>query len=178
MFHASSTESAPEDGPAEPYPTTAWWKSPRCQALAALAIAVIAAAVAIVAWFYPHHSGPHFSDRQTAAAKKNVCSSYAAVHHAVVANTHLANPDPNNPIGQLAVAANARLALLGGGVYLRDRVAAEPAAPADLAKAATAMANTIEQLGINYLAGVSSTAQDPLRHDLDLQIGQINQLCA
>jgi hypothetical protein len=178
MSHASSTECAPEDVAAEPYPTTAWWKSSRWHVLAALVIAVIAAAVAILAWFYPHRSASHFSDEQTAAAKKNVCSADAAIHHAVVANTHLANPDPNSPIGQLAVAANARLALLGGGVYLRDRLAAEPAAPADLAKAVTAMANTIERLGINYLAGASTTVQDPLRHELDSQIGQINGQCA
>ena len=88
----------------------------------------------------------------------------------------MVNPDPNNPIGQLAVAANARLALLGGGAYLRDRLTAEPAAPADLAKAVESMANTIEQLGVGYLAGLNSTL-GPLRNELDSQIAQINGMC-
>jgi hypothetical protein len=70
----------------------------------------------------------------------------------LVTNTHLVNPHPDDPIDQLAVASNARTALLGGGAYLRERLAAEPAAPADLAKAVNSMAKTIEQLSINYLA--------------------------
>lgn len=171
-----------EDALEEPSPTTRhprqrWWKSARVPALLALAIAVIAAALAALAWFRPaHQNAPTFSDQQTAAAKTNVCTAYAAVHQAVVTNTHLVNPDPNSPIGQLAVAANARLALLGGGAYLRDRLAAEPAAPTDLTTAVKSMANTIEQLGIGYLAGLNS-ALGPLRNELDSQISQINGMC-
>jgi hypothetical protein len=75
------------------------------------------------------------------------------------------------------VLANARLALIGGGAYLRDRLAAEPAAPADLAKAVDSLANTIEQLGVNYMAGAADGVQNPLRHDLIAQIGQVNDLC-
>ena len=147
--------------------------------LAALAIAVIAAAIAIAAWLRPAHesASPTFTDQQTAEAKTNICSAYTAVDQAVVANTHLANPIPNDPIGQLAVAADARLALLGGGAYLRDRLAAGPASPGDLAKALNSMANTIEQLGIGYLAGASNIVQDPLRHDLDSEITQMDELC-
>jgi hypothetical protein len=40
------------------------------------------------------------------------------------------------------------------------------------------MAGTMEQLGINYLAGSTSTAQDPLRNNLDKEIAAINKLCA
>jgi hypothetical protein len=186
---SSTTEPVPEegpkeeDGPKEPLPTARhprqrWWKSARLQALAALAIAVIAAALAVVAWFRPaHENASTFTDQQTADAKTNVCSAYATVHQAVVTNTHLVNPDPNSPIGQLAVAANARLALLGGGAYLRDRLTAEPAAPADLTKAVKSMANTIEQLGVGYLAGLNS-ALGPLRNELDSEISQINGMCA
>jgi hypothetical protein len=149
---------------------------------AAVAIALIAAALAIAAWFRPAPSaGPRFNDQQTAQqadqAKKNVCSAYANVRKGVVINTHLANPVPNDPIGQLGVAANARLALLGGGAYLRDRVAAEPAAPADLAQAVNNMANTIEQLGTAYLGEAPPEVLNPLRHDLDTEITQLNTLC-
>lgn len=90
---------------------------------------------------------------------------------------HLSNPVPGDPIGALAVAANARLALYGGGGYLRDRVAMEPASPPDLAKAINAMANTLQELSIGYLAGAPNYTQDPLRRDLDSELDQINGLC-
>ena len=149
---------------------------------AALALAVIAVAVAIGSWFRPAPSvGARFNDQQTAQeaaqAKTNVCSTYNAVRKGVVINTHMADPVPNDPIGRLAVAANARLALLGGGAYLRDRIAAEPATPADVAQAANNVANTIEQLGTAYLANAKNDVLDPLRHGLDSQITQLNNLC-
>jgi hypothetical protein len=65
------------------------------------------------------------------------------------------------------VAANARLALIGGGAYLRDRLAAQPSAPADLAKAVS-----------SYLANADNSVQEPLRKDLDPEITQLNKLCA
>lgn len=123
-----------------------------------------------------HASTPSFSAQQTADAKTHVCAAYITVRQGVVTNTHLANPVPNDPAGQLAVAANARLALVGGGAFLRDRVAAEPAAPADLAKATGAMGNTIEELGIGYLAELNS-ALGPLRQSLDREITDLNKLC-
>lgn len=95
----------------------------------------------------------------------------------VVIYAHLLNPRPNDPAGQLAVAANAHLALLGGGAYLQDRIIAEPASPTDLANAAKSLANTIEQLGTAYLADATNIVLDPLRHDLDAGITQINKLC-
>jgi hypothetical protein len=175
----SPAESAAEDFPekASP-PTKRGWKS-RWPTFAALAIAVLALAIAALAWFRPVHSAsPAFTAQQTADAKTNVCTAYAVARQAVVTNTHLVNPRANDQIGTLAVAANARLALLGGGAYLRDRLDAEPATPADLAKALKAMAGTMEQLGINYLAGSTSTAQDPLRNNLDKEITIIHKLCA
>jgi hypothetical protein len=146
---------------------------------AALAIAIFAAAVAIAAWFRPasESASPTFTDQQTTQAKTNVCSAYTAVHQGVVRNTHLTDANLNDPAGQLAIAANARLALLGGGGYLRDRVAAQPATPADLAQAVNSMANTIEQLGIGYLEAAGNIVLDPLRHDLDSQVTQINKMC-
>lgn len=184
MTHSSGTEPVPEqvsdeeNSAGEPYPTAAPRQLSPWLTWAALAIAVIAAALAIVAWFRPAHGGTsgHFSDQQTADAKTKVCAAYTTMHQAVVTATHLGNPVPNDPSGQLAVAANARVALLGGGAYLRNSLADEPAAPADLTKAVKSMASTIEQLGAGYLAGLDSTL-GPLRHDLDAEITQINGLC-
>jgi hypothetical protein len=175
MSDSTSTKLSTGHALEYPQPTTPWWGSPRVT-LAALAIAVLAAGLAVAAWFRPA-SGPSYNDQQRAAAKTSLCASYKVAHQGVVANTHMANPVPNDPAGQLGVVANARLALVGGGTYLRDQLAAQPAAPADLAKAIDSLANTIEQLGVNYIAGAGDAVQNPLRHDLIAQIGQVNDLC-
>jgi hypothetical protein len=179
MSHTQLTEPEVEASPKKPLPSPRRWRSSRWATFVALAIAVIAAAVAVAAWFRPapQSASPAFTDQQTAQAKSNVCSAYTAVHQGVVKNTHLADPNPHDPVGQLAIAANARLALLGGGAYLRDRVAAQPATPADLAQAVNAMGTTIEQLGVGYLEAANNIVLDPLRHDLDSQVTQINKLC-
>lgn len=174
------TESEVEASPKQTLPTASRWRSSRWPMFAALAIAVFAAAVAITAWFRPaaESASPTFTDQQTAQAKTIVCSAYTAVHQGVVRNTHLTGVNPSDPAGQLAIAANARLALLGGGGYLRDRVAAQPATPADLAQAVNSMATTIEQLGVGYLEAAGNIVQDPLRHDLNSQVTQIDKLCS
>jgi hypothetical protein len=181
------TESAAEKGPKKvPHgkrrvklPSTGDGES-RWPMYVTAAIAVIAVAVAIGAWFRPAHSAsaPHYSDQQTSEAKKSVCTAYNSAKQSVVINTHMANPRGDDPIGQLAVAANARLALLGGGQYLRQRLAAHPAAPADLSAAVTSLAKTIEDLGMGYLDGSSTLALDPLRADLNSEIGQLDAMCA
>jgi len=178
MSDTHLTEPEVEASPTKPLPSPPWWRSSRWASFAALAIALIATAVAIASWFRPApQPSPAFTDQQTTQAKTNVCSAYTAVHQGVVRNTHLADPNPNDAAGQFAIAANARLALLGGGAYLHDRLAAEPATPADLAQAVNSMGMTIEQLGVGYLEAASNIVLDPLRHDLDSQIAQINKLC-
>ncbi|BBX47252.1 hypothetical protein GCM10009641_14510 [Mycobacterium cookii] len=144
---------------------------------AALTLAVLATALAIAAWFNPLHRPPHFSGQQTADAKSAVCQAYTVVCQSVITNTHLGNPAPNDPVGELAIAVNARLALLGGGAFLTNRLAAQPATPADLSTAITAMISTLEELGNGYLAGTGSTL-DPLRHTLDDQMTELNRLCS
>jgi anti-sigma-K factor RskA len=101
----------------EPLTFPASRTSSRWRAFAPLAIAVIAVAVAIGAWFRPQSptASPAYTENQTTQAKTNVCSAYTAVYQGVVRNTHLSDPNPNDTAGQLAIAANARLALLGVG---------------------------------------------------------------
>ncbi|MGA8331008.1 MAG: hypothetical protein WB777_17170 [Mycobacterium sp.] len=179
MSHPQLTESDVDTSRKKPLPSRPWWRSSQSATFLALTIAVIAAAVATVAWFRPaaQSASPTFTDQQTTHAKANVCSAYTAVHQGVVRNTHLTDSNPNDAAGQLAIAANARLALLGGGAYLHDRVAAQPATPADLALAVNSLGTTIEQLGVGYLEAASNLVLDPLRHDLDSQVAQINKLC-
>ena len=143
---------------------------------AALALAVIAVALAALAYFLPAHKSASVA-QQGGDAKANVCSAFTNARKAVVINTHMQSPNINDPIAELSVATNARLALIGSGSYLHERIAANSAAPADLATAATSMANTIEQLGINYLTDAAPDAQAPIRKDLDAEITQLAKLC-
>jgi len=143
---------------------------------AALALALIAAVFAGLAYFYPAHHQPSVA-QQSGDAKTNVCSAYKAAHRSVVINTHMQS-NSNDPVAQLAVATNARLALIGGGAYLSDRLDANTAAPADLANAVNSFASTVEQLGINYLIDAGADDQNSLRHDLDSQIAQLDKLCS
>jgi hypothetical protein len=140
---------------------------------AALVIAVIAAVLAGLAYFHPKHTAA--APQQGGDAKANVCSAYQATRKAVVINTHL---ESQNPDLQLAIAANARLALIGGGTYLRDRLEANTAAPSDLANAANSLADTVEQLGINYLIQAPPEVQDPVRNNLNNQLAQLDKMCA
>ena len=164
-----SAESHQESSPSE-QPKALRWAT-----YAALAIAVIAVILAALAYFAPAHNSAPATAQQGGDAKANVCSAYAATRKAVIINTHLQSPNPEN---QLAVATNARLALIGGGAYLSERLAANTAAPTDLANAANSLAATIQQLGINYLTQAPATVQDPLRSDLKNELGQIDKLCA
>jgi hypothetical protein len=148
----------------------AWWT----YAVAAIAVAALASSV--VGWFLPSGSNKYNAD-QTTKAKTQICAETKSVDQAVVTNTHRVNPGQKDPAGSLAVAANARLALLGGGAYLQDRLDKQPATPADLANAVGALAGTLEQLGIGYLAEAPEDAQQPLRKTLTTQIAEVSKLC-
>jgi hypothetical protein len=157
---------------------TANWS--RWIAPAGLAVGVVALTLTLVQWFHPSshgHGSPSFSDQQVKDAKTSVCGAYTTVHRAVAINTHLQNPPDGGPIGPLAVATSARLALYGGGSYLRDRLTKEPATPEDLAKAVDSLATTLENLAVNYLADVPGFVQDPLRQHLDGQLVDIDGRC-
>jgi hypothetical protein len=175
----SRKESSRREQPSrkEPQSFPHGWKASQWPTYAALAIAVIAAVLAALAYFHPAHNRASVP-QQGGDAKANVCSAFTSTRKAVVINTHMQSSNPNDQTAQLSVATNARLALIGGGAYLRERLAANTAAPADLANAANSLANTIEQLGINYLTGAGNDVQDPVRKDLNSEITQIDKLCA
>lgn len=177
-------ESAPAASPAGTPPTPRHDPSPagsrslpQLATYAALALAVVAVVLAALAYFHPAHHEAAGPIQQGGDAKANVCTAFAAVRKAVVLNTHLQTPD-NNPIGELAVAGNARLALVGGGAYLQRRLAANTAAPADLTKAVSSFADTIGQLGVGYLAGGTPDSLQSLRSNLDTQINDAVKACS
>jgi hypothetical protein len=177
--HAES-QKPPAEGESStkgPLPLPGGSATSRWPALAALALAVVATVLAALAYFLPAHHQASVP-QQGGDAKANVCSAYKGADRSVVTNTHMQSRNPDDAVAELSVATNARLALVGGGAYLKDRLAANTAAPADLANAVNSFANTIEQLGMNYLIGVGTEVQDPLRKDLDSQIAQLAKLCA
>jgi hypothetical protein len=193
MSHASPTEPSSaadvtefpaerfsEAGPAAPFvadsaPASRVSGLSRWTPLAALVIAVIALTLAVVGWWYPHKSAssssaPTYSEQQIKDAKTHICNAFMLVDRAVVRNTHLKNPPQAGPLGAFSVATSARLALYGGGAYLRDQVNINPAAPADLAKSTNAVSTTLQELGIGYLANAPEFTQSSLRQNLDAQI--------
>ena len=143
-------------------------------AIAATAVAALVSSVA--GWFLPSSSTSYNAD-ETSKAKTRICVESKIVDKAVSINTHRVNPGEKDPAGALAVAGNARLALLGGGAFLHDRLDSQPATPADLAKAVRALADTLEQLGIGYLAEEPAEGQQPLRNALTTQIADVDKLC-
>lgn len=91
----------------------------------------------------------------TAESKQKVCAAFDTVSNAVQLQTHAdLGPDP---VAQTAVAANARLSLIGGGDYLLSRLD-DHTAP-DLAEAVRLFANNLQDIGVNALSG--ATNDDP-----------------
>ena len=132
-------------------PTLSRWVAP-----AALVLAVIAIGVAIWA-LVRSPSEPARSPGELAVnaqqpddAKVGVCAAFDIVRRAVSMQTNVdLGPDP---VAREAVAANARLATLGGGEYLLSRL--DPAAPPELADAVRSFANNLQDIGMNQLVGV------------------------
>ncbi|AFM19331.1 hypothetical protein Mycch_4629 [Mycolicibacterium chubuense NBB4] len=131
---------------------------------AALAVAVVAVALAVWALVRAPESGQTApaSSEQSAQAKTQVCNAFTTVRSAVSLQTN-ANLG-NDRVATQAVAANARLATLGGGQYLLSRLT--DAVPTDLADAVRSFANDLQDIGMGQLAG--------LRGDDPTQTGHMN----
>ena len=180
-----TTEAAPATTPAPathaaPVPVAQPSKVSRWLPLVALVIALLAVAGAAYGYFYPNESAAaagKYSDQQRNDAKKHICETFKIVDRAVVKNSHLKNPDNGGPIGALSVATAQRFAFYNGGDFLRDRVAAEPATPKDLADNASGLGTQLEELSIGYLAGAQDFVQDELRQNIDEKIKKIVEIC-
>ncbi|BBY33055.1 hypothetical protein BST33_14120 [Mycolicibacter minnesotensis] len=188
-----STESEKQDPPAKsvtperrrsiPAPAPAAAPSTIVPLLIAAAVALVAGLLggaAVAAFWHPSSgssSGGKFSAQQADDAKKNVCDAVVMARQAVANNMHMKNPDPENPIAQLAVAANARLSLTAGAAYLRGRLDAEPATPEDVVESTEKMAGALERLNLSYLVGQPNSEREQLGHDLDNHITTLGKLC-
>ncbi|QZT62282.1 hypothetical protein [Mycolicibacterium austroafricanum] len=145
--------------------------------IAALVVAVAALGVAVWALI----SSPSSSETSSATAdqstdpKTRVCSAFELVRGAVSLQTN-ANLG-NDPVAVQAVAANARLATLGGGQFLLSRLDGD--VPDDLAGAVRTFANNLEYIGMSQLAG--APGDDPTQanrmNDAQAASTRITELC-
>jgi hypothetical protein len=156
-------------------PTPAGWFAP-----VALVLAVIA--VGLAGWSLVRSNSepaagapPTFTSQQTADAKTRACGTFDTVRKSVTMQTNSdLGPDP---VAKEAVAANARLAVLGGGQYLLSSL--DPATPPQIADAVRSFANNLQDIGMNQLLSVPNT--DPalagLLNDAQTASQQITDLC-
>lgn len=146
--------------------------------IAALVVALAALGVAIFAVV----SAPSPTTETSAATadqstdpKTRVCSAFTLVRNAVSLQTN-ANLGPD-PVATQAVAANARLATLGGGQFLLSRLDGE--VPDDLADAVRSFANNLEYIGMGQLAGAPGDDPNQINRMNDAQAtsNTITELC-
>jgi hypothetical protein len=78
---------------------------------------------------------------------------------------------------KLEVITHRQLVLLASSVHLQETLAAQPATQADLTKAGSTVATTLEHLALNNLAGVGKQVQGQLWKDFSSQAAQVNKLC-
>jgi hypothetical protein len=150
---------------------------------------VIATVLAIVGWFRPtppppppqaHPSTPTYTEQQIADAKAKACGAFQLVLKGVRLQTGAGRPSPASSDDVAlteAQSANARLSVVAGSWYLRDHL--DPATPTDIASAIQHWADSMSDLGENYLAGGKN--DDPevvkLRNDGSSLVSQITELC-
>jgi hypothetical protein len=131
--------------------------------VAVIALILAIAALGLAAWAAfrpaPAPAAAVFTATQQADAKTAVCKASDLVRRGVSLNTNLPVPGGDADVtGSLAVAANARLSLSGGGRYLLDRI--DPATPTELAASARQFANTLLDIGAAAIAGAQNTDPD------------------
>lgn len=165
---ASKTATTSQSGAAPRFTGTGGSDRSRTIAIAALVLAILA--VALGAYAALRTTGSDSSNEPGAAgsydqaqqdeAKATICSAFDTVRDGVGLNTNASAPGgPEDLTGTLAVAANARLSLLGGGQYLLARL--EPATPADFAEEVRVFADKLLDIGAAAVAGTQTT--DPVQ---------------
>ncbi|GFG79741.1 hypothetical protein MPRG_30170 [Mycobacterium paragordonae] len=149
-------------------------------AIVSLVIAFVAIGIAVGAWFRPLPKNeppraPIYSSQEVADAKAKVCAAYQRVNHAVLANT--GRSGSNDSPTQLALAANARIALFDSGEYLLRVLGKAPATPADVAAATTALAEAYQELALDYLAEANDQKIQSSRDAIETSGSKVDKLC-
>ncbi len=143
----------------------------------ALVVALLAAGISI--WSATNSSDDGSSGATEALssedAKAKVCTAFDTVQRAVMMQTN-ADLGPE-PVAREAVAANARLATMGGGLYLLHSL--DAAVPPELGDAVRSFANDLVEVGMGQLAGLPSTDREQTNRMTYLEAArpQITELC-
>lgn len=145
--------------------------------LAALAclMAAAALAVAVFTWWQSGRA-TEYTVEQQASAKDTACAAYGTVRTGVATNTNLATTD-GDVTGALATAANARVALIGGGQYVLARLG--PATPAELAEPLQKFGDVLMDFGAAATAGAlnNDPAQAARLQEIEALNGTLQGLC-
>ncbi len=153
----------------------------------ALVVALVAVGVAI--WALVKEPPPQaqsepaqpisvFTGATTDDPKASVCEAFNVVRNGVQLNTNMQAPGgPENVAGVAAVAANARLSLLGGGQYLLARL--QPDTPSELADAVRTFGNQLMDIGARSIAGIPNADPDQAARlqEADASNTTITDLC-
>jgi hypothetical protein len=127
--------------------------TPRWLPLATLLLAVVAVALstwALTSALSNSSGNSSANGKLPGDPKARVCSAFDTVARGVQLNTNMdLGPDP---VAQVAVAGNARLALIGGGQYLLNQI--DGATPRELADPVRSFAQQLQAIGMFALAGV------------------------
>ncbi|MEH3132662.1 MAG: hypothetical protein PGN27_22125 [Mycolicibacterium neoaurum] len=163
-------------------------RGPAVIAVSAMLVAIATLGASAYMWRNPVNSAPApaaapvaetFTEEQRAQSQAQVCDAFALVSVGVANSSAMQQPAANqgNFGAAIAVAANARLALLGGGQFLLNRV--EPATPDELAEAARNFGNTLMDVGAAAIAEIPTNdpAQQQRLKDADEQNTKLDQIC-
>jgi ABC-type glycerol-3-phosphate transport system substrate-binding protein len=150
--------------------------------LAPVTLVVAIAALGLAGWsvFRPAPSDTEvtYTDAQRADAKTKICTAFTKVKTGVNVNTNFTPPGgPEDVTGSMAVAANGRVALWDGGLYLNALL--NPAIPSDLADSVRKFADALMDIGAGATAGLqnSEPGQAALLKDASAADTSITQLC-
>jgi hypothetical protein len=182
-FPVTPTSAGPYPVPAGPPPWSNASSQPsRWLTFATLAIALIGTGLAVVGWYRPTlppaptpTTSPSYTDQQITEAKARSCKAFETVDKGVTLQT---NGDASgDPAMAKAQGANARLATISGGWYLKARL--DPATPAELSTAIRHLSEVLLDLGANYEAGVKDddTAQAALKSETNSTFSRVAELC-
>ncbi|MGU3499324.1 hypothetical protein [Mycobacterium sp. C31M] len=165
-------------------------RSPAVIAVSAMLVAIATLGASAYMWRNPVNSDTStpgaaaapapeaFSQEERDQAEAKVCDAFALVSVGVANSSGLQPPEGQADFGAaIAVAASARLALLGGGQFLLNRV--DPATPEDLAEAARNFGNTLMDVGAAAIAEIPTgdPAQTQRLQDADTENTRLDELC-
>ncbi len=129
--------------------------APRWPFAVAIVVAVVAVGIAIGALVVAGSSDSS-ATALPGDPKTRVCDAFDTVSKAVPLQTN--NDLGSDDVAQAAVAANARLALFGGGQYLLNSLDSET--PEELADPVRSFGTTLQEIGMNALAGATNSDPD------------------